>query len=64
MAGLLQNKSIIVTGGSTGIGRASALRCAEEGAQLIIADVNVAAAEATCAEIEARGVPPASEERK
>jgi NAD(P)-dependent dehydrogenase (short-subunit alcohol dehydrogenase family) len=55
MAALLENKSIIVTGGSTGIGRASALRCAEEGARLVIADVNVEAGQALCAEIEGRG---------
>jgi NAD(P)-dependent dehydrogenase (short-subunit alcohol dehydrogenase family) len=40
MADLLLNRSIIVTGGSTGIGRATALRCAEEGALVTIADVN------------------------
>ncbi|MGH8598104.1 MAG: SDR family NAD(P)-dependent oxidoreductase, partial [Gammaproteobacteria bacterium] len=47
MAGKLQNKVIIVTGGSTGIGRATALRCAADGAKVVVADVNVADAQAT-----------------
>ena len=40
MAGLLNGKAIIVTGGSTGIGRATALRCADEGALVTVADIN------------------------
>lgn len=55
MSHLLADKSIIITGGSTGIGRASALRCAEEGARLVIADVNVDAGQAVCAEITGHG---------
>lgn len=55
MSGILNQKSIIITGGSTGIGRATALRCAEEGALLVIADVNVAAGEEICAEINRSG---------
>lgn len=55
MAGLLQDKAIIITGGSTGIGRATALRAAQEGAKLIIADVNVQDGEAVTAEIKAGG---------
>ncbi|MBX9606831.1 MAG: SDR family NAD(P)-dependent oxidoreductase, partial [Gammaproteobacteria bacterium] len=55
MAGLLQDKAIIITGGSTGIGRATALRAAQEGAKLIIADVNVQDGEAVTAEIKAAG---------
>jgi NAD(P)-dependent dehydrogenase (short-subunit alcohol dehydrogenase family) len=36
----LENKTAIITGGASGIGRAAALRFAAEGAQLVIADVN------------------------
>jgi len=32
----LQNKVIIITGSTTGIGKAIAMRCAEEGAYVII----------------------------
>lgn len=38
MAGLLEGKVTLVTGGASGIGRATALACAREGAGLIIAD--------------------------
>ena len=55
MAGLLNDKAIIITGGSTGIGRATALRAAQEGAKLIIADINVAGGESAVAEITASG---------
>jgi NAD(P)-dependent dehydrogenase (short-subunit alcohol dehydrogenase family) len=39
VAGRLEGKTAIVTGGSSGIGRASALRFAEEGAGVVIADI-------------------------
>ncbi|MCC6706258.1 MAG: glucose 1-dehydrogenase [Gammaproteobacteria bacterium] len=55
MAGLLQDKAIIITGGSTGIGRATALRAAQEGARLTIADVNIKDGEAVVAEIKSKG---------
>jgi len=55
MAGLLEGKSIIITGGSTGIGRATAIRCAEEGAAVVIADINKAEAQVTCDGIKASG---------
>ncbi|MBI5618590.1 MAG: glucose 1-dehydrogenase [Gammaproteobacteria bacterium] len=55
MAGRLQDKVIIITGGSTGIGRASALRCAEEGAKVVVADINDAEAQNTLAEVRQRG---------
>ncbi|QSG04979.1 glucose 1-dehydrogenase [Halapricum desulfuricans] len=45
----------IVTGASTGIGRAAALRFAEEGAAVVAADVNVEDGEALVEEIEAAG---------
>ena len=51
----LAGKAAVITGASTGIGRAAALRFAREGAKLIVADVRDAAAEALCGEIERGG---------
>jgi len=42
----LQGKAAVITGASTGIGYASALRFAQEGARLVLADVQDAAGEA------------------
>src|SRR5207302_1695601 len=42
----LQGKAAVITGASTGIGHASALRFAQEGARLVLADVQDAAGEA------------------
>ena len=38
--GLLKNKTAIITGGSDGIGKSTVLRFVEEGANVIIADIN------------------------
>jgi NAD(P)-dependent dehydrogenase (short-subunit alcohol dehydrogenase family) len=55
MAGLLDGKAIVITGGSTGIGRATAARAAAAGARLVIADINEREGERTIAEISAQG---------
>ncbi len=47
MAGALQDKIILVTGGGSGIGRATSLRLAQEGAKVMIADYVPAGAEQT-----------------
>lgn len=52
---LLQDKVILVTGGASGIGRATALLLAREGAKVVVSDVNAALGEATTAEIHAMG---------
>jgi NAD(P)-dependent dehydrogenase (short-subunit alcohol dehydrogenase family) len=51
----LSGKIAIVTGGAAGIGKGIALRLAEEGADVVIADVDEVATHATAAEIEALG---------
>src|SRR5437763_3554509 len=38
MPGVVQGKIVVVTGGGSGIGRATALKLAEEGATVMIAD--------------------------
>lgn len=49
----LQNQVVIVTGAGSGIGRATAKRLVEEGAKVAVADINLEAAQATVAQIEA-----------
>ncbi|MFK7896822.1 MAG: SDR family NAD(P)-dependent oxidoreductase [Myxococcota bacterium] len=51
----LRDRIAIVTGGASGIGRASALRLAAEGASVCIGDLNEAGAQEVATEIEAAG---------
>ena len=46
-----QNRTILITGGASGIGRATAMIFAREGANVIVADIDAAGAEATAAEV-------------
>jgi NAD(P)-dependent dehydrogenase (short-subunit alcohol dehydrogenase family) len=46
MDGLLQGKSVVITGGASGIGRATAMACAHEGAAVVVADIDASGAEA------------------
>src|SRR5581483_5584125 len=55
MAGRLQDKVAIITGAGHGIGRAYARRVAEEGAQVVIAELDAPAGERVAAEIGAAG---------
>ena len=55
MAGILDGKAALVTGGGGGIGRASALAMAREGARIAVADLTAEAAAATVGLINASG---------
>ena len=51
----LEGKSIVVMGGGSGVGRATALRFAEEGAKVVVADVDLDRAKETVQLIEEAG---------
>src|ERR1700722_8563644 len=55
MAGLLEGKSALITGGGGGIGRATSLVFAREGARVAVADAAERAAQETVALINAAG---------
>lgn len=50
-----ENRTAIVTGGGSGIGRATALRLASSGANVVVADIHAETANAVVAEIVASG---------
>jgi len=52
---MLEGKTAIVTGGAHGLGRAIALRLAEDGADVMVADLLGGDAEAVAAEVRTRG---------
>jgi NAD(P)-dependent dehydrogenase (short-subunit alcohol dehydrogenase family) len=51
----LKDRVALVTGGGSGIGRATSLLFAEEGARVVVNDVHLAAAEKTVQEMGAAG---------
>jgi NAD(P)-dependent dehydrogenase (short-subunit alcohol dehydrogenase family) len=53
--GRLQDKVLLLTGAGGGLGRATALACATEGARLALTDRDEAALQATLAQVQARG---------
>jgi NAD(P)-dependent dehydrogenase (short-subunit alcohol dehydrogenase family) len=55
MSGRLEGRNALITGGASGIGRATAIRFAEEGANVFVADRHEAAAEETAAAVRKLG---------
>jgi len=55
MAGLVQDKVALVTGGASGIGRATSLIFAREGAKVAVADLNLEGCDETVAMIKRAG---------
>ena len=46
MAGRVEGKVALVTGGAMGLGKADCLRLAEEGAKIVVTDIDLAGAQA------------------
>jgi NAD(P)-dependent dehydrogenase (short-subunit alcohol dehydrogenase family) len=59
---LLEGKSAVITGAGSGVGRASALRFAEEGARVVCADVRLDWAKETVRQVEEAGGVAVAEE--
>jgi len=55
MSPVLKDKVAVITGASRGLGKAFAMRFAEEGAKLLLTTTSMARAEATATEIKAKG---------
>ena len=55
MPGTLEDKIALVTGAGSGIGRASSLVLAREGAKVVVSDINAEGAEATLSTIKEMG---------
>ena len=55
MAGSLDGKTALVTGGGSGIGRAASLAYANDGARVVVVDVNVEGGEETIQQIKESG---------
>ncbi len=55
MSKLMTGKVVVITGGASGIGRATALAFAREGAKVVIGDIDVAGCENTVAAIKEKG---------
>lgn len=53
--GRVEGKVAVVTGGASGLGRATAIRLAEEGARLLITDLNEAGGRETVTQIKSTG---------
>ena len=55
MPGVLKDRGAIITGGGRGLGKAFALKYAEEGAKLFLPDISLERAQETVKEINAKG---------
>ena len=53
MHGRVEGKTALITGGGSGLGREAAMHLAEEGANIVVSDLNEDTAQATADEINA-----------